>query len=236
MKVDAAAGFFRVFDVAFFVPGSTLMIVIALNRYDLVEPFGHLKGLGWLYEGAQPTAFGVGVLSLVGVLCSFVSGLLCHSVARMLRLMVHRVRTGATPANEPVSTASSAHSANGADTHTTVSPVPRSALQSEGGWYGAVEPSALTKLVEYWWYLRGTCTNLAVALIIGTILTLCPIQSELSRPVPCWLLVGMAALFFFLARDYNEAVQKGAFHLERMSGEAKAFRTTSKIAVALKTR
>jgi len=82
--MEKAFNFFRVFDLAFFVPG-------ALFLAGLVGS-GVLKANGVSSHVSTPKAANVLALIVSAILGSFLLGLLCHAVYRLVDYVVWRVR------------------------------------------------------------------------------------------------------------------------------------------------
>jgi hypothetical protein len=124
--------FFRAFDLAFFVPGS-LMLMHLLYTFR--------ANVSWetLEKAGDKTA--IGIIYIAGlVVVSFVFGLLCHCITRLVYLSNKRESTH----NSQKGTYQNAN--------------PNSYSGEDKG------------RIDYFWYLRATCWNTSVALFLMAIL------------------------------------------------------------------
>lgn len=160
--MEKTLNLFRVFDLAFFVPGAVLLAGL-----------WRTGALGTTVTDARDSssdtlqAIGLGVLA---VLASFLLGLLCHSVYRLVHLIAGRLAGEAT----------------------------------EPSWYNAlVKDRPQHELAIYFWYLRATCWNTAVACVI-----VCPLMACVGSAT--WALVcGVGTVvFLFLGYDFNAALKR----------------------------
>lgn len=168
--MDKASLFFRVFDIAFFAPGTVLFLALRQAR--------------WLPDGGldKPLGTAGGTLAVLFAIATIYGlGLICHGVQRWIEPYLQRL-FGTAPTGPTKS------------------------------WYetqNAVSPRQ--ELAFYFWYLRATCWNLSVALL----LTLCILAFPLEQPPAPGLLrvVGTLAGIVVLARlghDFQSALRRAA--------------------------
>lgn len=163
--MEKALSFFRVFDLAFFVPGAVLYWALhsfGPSWFAAMDPLATKLEIG--------TVQGIfGVVVAIGLV--YFLGLLTHAVQRLIDLLiwVSRKETQANIADEPA-------------------------------WYTKLENSPRAELAFYFWYMRATCWNSAVAAAL-----ICWIGIATNN---FWLLLSVlpGALLVFLGFDFHRAL------------------------------
>ncbi len=180
--MDKALSFFRVFDLAFFAPG--VVVALALWHCDWLPA-------EFVVAARQGITTGTGLMAvLAGVAMTFILGLLCHAILRLVGCVVDKCCPNLLG---PLKLKKSSDASQSA---------PESASKR---WYFSLPETARTDLALYFWYLRSTCWNLAAAIPIAIGF----IWSEL----PDWR-VFVAAVFVaslvYQGRDYDKAMRSAA--------------------------
>jgi hypothetical protein len=182
--------FFRAFDLAFFVPGSMVLMHL-LYTFRSKVPWDKLEAAG------DKTA--VGIIYIAGiVVVSFVIGLLCHCMARLIILKFKDDVKHFGHDNSQL----------------TVNPKPYSG--GDKSW------------IDYFWYLRATCWNTSMALVFIGFLELvhsafqCTLCSGYSIGFTVLYLVAALAMWF-LGCDYHRAYTT---RVESQRNTAQAFTYT----------
>ncbi len=125
---DGSLHFFRIFDLAFFAPGAT--ILGAMWWYRVIDA-RQLR----LCELGGETTQGVALL-IAAALLSYVIGLACHAVHRVLTSVLGTWRKSLRCSD------------------------------CDPSWYANLKSDARQELALYFWYKRSTCWNMAVAVIV----------------------------------------------------------------------
>jgi hypothetical protein len=156
--------FFRFFDLAFFVPGAFLLFV--LKDFDYIR-----------FSSTSSPEKSLGLVELVGMIAiAFALGLMCHAVARLffkwypifLSIRV-RNRSGLPPwVLLPPRLIEAIKRLRSFPTEHFVWRKPLAVSKS---WFEALPTNEKHELARYFWYMRATCFNLAVALAMSSSLT-----------------------------------------------------------------
>lgn len=163
--------FFRLFDVAFFIPGALFFAALWIR--------GWLK---WIVpadaDGPSGPVFAV-VIAIIG---SYMLGLFVHGVQRMVTRLVHVVLG---PNNRK---------------HIT------QLLVGNYGtaWYRNLSDDQRHELTTYFWYLRATCRNAAVALALSGF-ALYVNDGPLNVMRAAWLFA-VAAVLIALGMEYDSSL------------------------------
>ncbi|WP_164016504.1 hypothetical protein [Pyxidicoccus trucidator] len=192
----AIGGFFRVFDIAFFLPGAVLVLGLFLSHGATSKAVvGNLLDI--LGAGASPLVEGEDVpgwlaalaLAVTLVVLVFIAGLLCHAVARVWRSLMFRL--GAWQ-----------WSRNGAGdswfrhpywgTTKALFSLKQASRDSWGEHVYGPAPTARERedpeLLLYFWNMATLCWNVAAALVLVAVLLLTN-----PSPWPGWALLSLAA-------------------------------------------
>jgi hypothetical protein len=158
--MDKASSLFRVFDLAFFLPGAVLLV--AAWR------------AGILPHGAEPGVRADVVDAVAAIGSVYVIGLCCHALARAVAWGSYLLAGGA-------------HATPGLP------------------WYRTVDENS-RDIASYFWYLRSTCWNTAIALTAAAGIA----AKHDSRPfeitlVAC-VLLSASAVLVLLGYEYDQAL------------------------------
>lgn len=130
--MNNALGFFRVFDVAFFVPGA-IIVASFMQRYQV---FDKLKSTETL------SINDISILVLVTI-SSFVTGLIIHGIGQFVKPLLSKVNFFTNLSNSSDC-------------------IPR--------WYKELSTERKNELAIYFWYIRSTCINCSISLLISWLL------------------------------------------------------------------
>ena len=130
--MEAATSLFRVFDIAFFLPGAVLFLDLWL--------------LGLIRDCQDRSLRGNVVDALGALVLVYALGLLAHGCARGVRELNQEIRNK----NEPTRAGADTTKATGKE------------RWQNPAWYRALDATGRDRLLCYFWYLRGVCWNLAV--------------------------------------------------------------------------
>ncbi|MBN1207145.1 MAG: hypothetical protein JXB05_19830 [Myxococcaceae bacterium] len=174
--VKSVSGFFRAFDIAFFMPGALVLFALWWFRPELWErPQDTVSSAFQSGSDAQSWLFGlVAVIALV--VAAFMAGLLCHAIVRILGSILARVGGLMGRPYQHVVTFLFQHPQD----ETGNKPYNREA----------------SELSLYLWNLSSLGWNLAVALLLVPL-----IRGKLDRGIAPWL-VG-ALLIVLLGSDFR---------------------------------
>ncbi len=173
--MDRSLSFFRVFDLAMFLPGLILLWLLAQS-----------SALGVIVSFAKETevATVAGVIELVTVIAlTYGLGLLVHSLQRSSMTWLLK-KVGLLERSEATSS-----------------------------WCTRLADGPAAELATYFWYMRATCLNLSLALLIAAVaLTIGhPVIGDASGPVPRVAVISAVAAALLLmaqGRSYDQALHK----------------------------
>lgn len=82
--VKSVGGFFRAFDIAFFMPGAIVMFAVGWFHFDALEDSEKLQKLtrGWESDSARNWLLAL-MVAVALVIATFVAGLFCHALVRL---------------------------------------------------------------------------------------------------------------------------------------------------------
>lgn len=176
--MEKSLSFFRVFDVAFFVPGVLL--------------FGALWHAGFLLAHCLPgeaTTAHQTLTVVLAIVLIYALGLLCHAIQRRL-LSVKCIEQWLTRLPDPAN------------------PEP---------WFANLRANdPRHDLALYFWYMRATCWNLAVAIVLAVGVVSCAMMYRREWHGSIWvaLFIGVLILIAWglciLGRDFDQSMRKAA--------------------------
>jgi|GEM_PF-2216841 len=176
--MDKLTSLFRVFDVAFFAPGT--VILLALWRK------GHLSSVD--FKTSLSTVEGL-MSSVILVTLAYVIGLLCHGLQRI----IYKI------------------------TRWLVSMVPKTRPESRprNSWYRQLQTTSRAELAHYFWYMRSTCWNLALAAIVSAYLVgHSSTNSSGQNPKLLIPVAVLVAVLVFSGIEFDGAMRRAATKVE----------------------
>lgn len=82
--VKSVGGFFRAFDIAFFMPGAIVLFAIGWFHFDELSQVEKLQPLSKAWEGNSASSWLLALmLAIVLIIATFVAGLCCHALVRL---------------------------------------------------------------------------------------------------------------------------------------------------------
>ena len=178
--MEKAFSLFRVFDVAFFVPGILL--------------FTTLTWQGWLPTTTRPLTERQGAIALLAsVAAIYVLGVTVHGTQRAVSEAVCWTGSRASDLVRLLGSEIMEADADGA------------------GWYRHVSDAHRETLASYFWYMRATCRNLAVAIMASVSLVSWAGSLDCGESTALWVgasAIGMAALLLYVGADYDRALRR----------------------------
>lgn len=180
--------FFRVFDLAFFAPGALLLVTIVWPYKERIMEQEKLVNMVTSLGGAL-------VVGGFAVAVAFSLGLFVGAIARVLPLVdvgrvayrrIHRWHS------------------NYGERHELKHP------EFKGAWFQKLQPGPRIDLALYFWYMRSTCANLAIAIFIEPLLLLyiydcpCPLRRWAPGIAVC---IVAAILLMIQAGEYDDAMR-----------------------------
>jgi len=168
---DKALSFFRLFDLAFFVPGA---VVFAAFVYGYV-----CSASSDVFSFDLTELFGIGaILGSLGAI--YLIGMFLHGLQRLLygRKSIGRLFAGAR------------------------------ASAGANPWYWHLERGRREELVLYFWYLRATCWNTALAVLAAPVAV--ALGAGSLHAVPFWLLPAVLTaclLLLYMGWDFERALR-----------------------------
>lgn len=208
---QAVGGFFRVFDVAFFLPGAVLVLGLFVADCDMAKDVvENVRGIlaveqsrGVERADAQPRApaaesadedvpgwLAALALAIAFIVLVFVAGLLCHAVARVLRALMFRLGAWQWRRRGGQEESWFRH-----PYWVTTKALFSLKQDSRDAWgarvYGAAPATrerADPQLLLYFWNMATLCWNVAAAFVLVAVLLLIT-----SSPMPGGALLSLAA-------------------------------------------
>ena len=159
--MDKAATLFRVFDIAFFVPGAVVFVALYKANY-----------LSEISFNAELNKSGGAILVVVAVAGVYALGLICHALQRGIEWIYRKFQEKPSPGKK--------------------------------SWFQEKCDDRSYELATYFWYVRATCRNLSVALLLSLIAV------DRNSPNGKWaalILILSALALFFLGFDFDKALK-----------------------------
>jgi hypothetical protein len=186
--------FFRFFDVAFFILGAFLLYVMKEHRY-------------FNFSNPMPTDKSLGLVELVAMIAiSFALGLVCHGVSRIvlnwhptLRSLRLRNSSGIPFWSQlPKFAIETLKRFRSFPSNCFTWEKPPTVWQS---WFERLSSEERHELSKYFWYMRATCFNLSVALVLAGLLTFYHSWG--------WLIASIVAVpvLVFLGLEYGRSMK-----------------------------
>ncbi|HXU02883.1 MAG TPA: hypothetical protein VN903_18080 [Polyangia bacterium] len=168
---SSPTSFFRVFDLAFFLPGTVVVGTLAQTRWGASLVDGEIK-----LESLNGIATGIGLLVAV-----YLSGLMAHGLSDLIFKRLQPMADGST----------------------------------DKKWYHTLTPDKREDLALYFWYMRATCRNLVLALVVSAIVWSVGFTKQLTEGKPVamrWVaavvtLLLCAVVSFLAAKNYDRALK-----------------------------
>lgn len=181
--MDSMLSIFRVFDIAFFAPGTLLLAALLRARWIVWSDY---LGIG----DATYVEVANAVLTLLLI---YVLGLLIHGLQRLISGL-----WGLVPATAPAREIGS-----GKFRSRFVNALTRGG-DIGVGWYTTMASETRDDMATYFWYLRATCWNLALAVVLAAGLLTGTGRGK------WWLTLAsllVALVLLRLGRDYDRALR-----------------------------
>jgi FtsH-binding integral membrane protein len=179
--MDNSLSFFRVFDLAFFAPG---MLLFGAMWYSGCFPIDPLSSHDDTVHGILTGAFAVVSIYVLGLICHGIQRLVLWFIRLILNLFILiKNRRSTTPNN------------------TEPTPPP---------WFAKLtKDSPRIELSLYFWYMRSTCWNLVVAIVLAVIIRNyqnIPVLSLSVIAISVFVIVVLA----FLGYEFDKSMRKAA--------------------------